>query len=254
VPFGAWKSSMKSAAKLYKFHQRNLEAIQYSLDTTGRLLRSAISANVEKDIYSFTRLYTFLLAAWAECRLNKLQYEDKGFSSSEREFVQAGSTQLEKWSRAIETAFRNHYNVRRGTLSKKHLPHSAYARFVTLNEMLDSDLRPIIELRNKLAHGQWVYPLNNDGDDISADLYNALRRENLLSLQFKRRIIHHMTDIIHDLVVSKSTFERDFDDHFEKLLGSKRNLETRSYTDYVAKQRVKFERGKLKRNKQGSNN
>ena len=110
-------------------------------------------------------------------------------------------------------------------------------------------MRPIIELRNKLAHGQWVYPLNSDGDDVSADLYNTLRQENLLSLQFKRKIIHHITDIIHDLVVSKATFERDFDDHFDRLLGTKRNLKTRTYNKYVAKQQEKFARGKLKRNK-----
>jgi hypothetical protein len=63
---------------------------------------------------------------------------------------------------------------------------------VALSEMLAKDLSSIIELRNKLAHGQWVYPLNNDSNDVAQEQMDALRVENLLSLQFKNGCTFHV--------------------------------------------------------------
>lgn len=243
---------MKSPDKLYKYHQKNLKSIEYALKTTGLQLRSAVASNASRDIYTYTRLYSFLLAAWTECRLNKLLFEANGFTEAERKRVQNGTKHLERWELAIDGAFRKHYNVPRANLSIQNLPHSAFGRLTTLREILEIDLRPVIELRNKLAHGQWEYPLNSEEDDVSSDLCKALKQENILSLQYKHQIIHHLTDLIHDLVVSKETFERDFDDHFNLLLGCKRNLDTRSYEKYAANQRAKFMRGRLQRNSRDS--
>ena len=112
--------------------------------------------------------------------------------------------------------------------------------------MLKDELQPIIELRNKLAHGQWIYLLNSEGNDIAQTQMNKLRVENLLSLQFKRNLITYLSSVIHDLVVSKPTFERDFDNHFRAIIETKRNLLHRNYDDYVEKMRQKYQKGKDK--------
>jgi hypothetical protein len=113
--------------------------------------------------------------------------------------------------------------------------------------MLISDLRSIIELRNKLAHGQWVYPLNSDGDDVAQEQMDALRVENLFSLQFKKNLLESLSSAIHDLVVSKPTFERDFDDHFRRIVETQRNLKNRDYKKWANGMREKYERGKVKK-------
>ncbi|HSP84813.1 MAG TPA: hypothetical protein VLN09_03580, partial [Psychrobacter sp.] len=57
-------------------------------------------------------------------------------------------------------------------------------------------------------------------------------KENFQSLQFKLSLIKHLVNVIHDLVISETTFKRDFDSHFNKLLQVRTNLKTKSYQRY----------------------
>lgn len=240
---------MKTPRKLYQFHVANLREIDRAMERVARSLRNAISRGDETMVSSFMRLYALLLGAWAECRLQKLIYEPKGFDDSERDIIQAKRTQLERWQTVIDVAFRRQYRVTKAPLTTDSLPHSAYSRYATLSDMLENDLRSIIELRNKLAHGQWVYPLNNDGNDVAQEQMDALRIENLLSLQFKKKLITSLSAALNDLVVSKPTFERDFDNHFRLIIETRRNLQNRDYMDYVTNMRQKYQRGKARARK-----
>jgi hypothetical protein len=56
-------------------------------------------------------------------------------------------------------------------------------------------------VRNRLAHGQWMYLLNNDNTDVSPTYMASVKRENLLSLQFKKSLMGYVSNAIHDLVV-----------------------------------------------------
>ena len=238
---------MKTPEKLYEFHVANLRSIELAIDRVARSLRRIISIGDEKTTSAFTRLYALLLGAWAECRLHKLIYEPNGFSEPERSLIQTKHTQLERWQTAVETAYRKHYNIPRATLSDRTLPHSSHSRYLTIINMLEDDLRPIIELRNKLAHGQWAYPLNANGDDVAQEQMDELRHENILSLQFKKALISDLADVIHDLVISLPTFERDFDQHYKHIMETRRNLQTRSYDSWVNQMQEKYQRGRIKR-------
>lgn len=237
---------MKSPKKLYHFHVTNLQTIEQAMNRIARSLRETISKGEDAAVRSFVCLYALLLGAWAECRLRKLIYEPQGFDNLERDKIFAIDTQFGQWQTAIEMAFRKQYKIPRAPLTQNILPHSAFSRYKTLSEMLKDELQPIIELRNKLAHGQWIYLLNSEGDDIAQTQMNKLRVENLLSLQFKRNLITYLSSVIHDLVVSKPTFERDFDNHFRAIIETKRNLLHRNYDDYVEKMRQKYQKGKDK--------
>ncbi|MGD0753184.1 MAG: hypothetical protein ABSA23_17485 [Anaerolineales bacterium] len=238
---------MKSPKKLYQFHVANLQEIDCAMDKTARSLRIAISQNDEITVSAFMRLYALLLGAWAECRLRKLMYEPQGFDDIERSTIRVESSQLNQWQKAVEIAFRRQYKLPRAVLSANVLSHSAYSRYKTLSDILANDLGAIIELRNKLAHGQWIYPLNSDGDDVAQEQMDTLRVENLLSLHFKKTLLESLSFAIHDLVVSKPTFERDFDDHLRVIIEIQRNLQNRNYKTWAESMRQKYERGKGKR-------
>jgi len=238
---------VKPPAKLYKFHVDNLREIDRAMQRVARSLRAAISQNDAITMSSYMRLYALLLGAWAECRLRKLMYEPHGFDESDRNTISGESTQLKQWQKSVELAFRRQYNIPKAALSVDTLPHSAHARYVTLSNMLQNDLGSIIELRNKLAHGQWVYPLNSDGNDIAQNQMDALRVENLLFLQFRKGLLESLSTAIHDLIVSKPTFERDFDDHLRVITELQRNLKKRDYATWAAGLRQKYLRGKANR-------
>jgi len=229
--------------KLYQFHVTNIHSIEIALNHSALSARAAISEENQPAIKSFVSLYALLLGAWAEDRLRKLLYESNGLVSAERETVVAQSTQLDQWLKVIEIAFRKHYNVPSAPLNDQTLPFTANARYEVLKQILEQDLRNVIEIRNKLAHGQWVYPLNSEGTDIEQGKYQQLNNENLPSLQYKKSLLTSLADIVHDLVVSLPTFERDFDHNFRKITTTRSNLNTRSYEKYAAQLVAKRNRG-----------
>ncbi len=239
---------MKPPEKLYEFHVANLHAIEVALDKVALTLRDAIARDDAKVIPSFMRLYALLLAAWAECRLSKLLYEPKGFTDLERSVIATKGTQIERWLAAIETAFRKHYKIPSAALSVATLPHSAWSRYESIIQLVKDDLEPIIGLRNKLAHGQWAFPLNDDGNDVAQVQMDALRTENLLSLQFKKSLVSLLSSIVNDLVVSRPAFERDFDQHYQSIVHTKHNLVKRDYAVYANGMREKYKRGRQKKN------
>lgn len=251
-------SSYPPGSKLYKYHVTNLHSIQIAIDKTAISARSAISEENKPATDSFVRLYAFLLGAWAETRLKKLLFEPSGFQEIDRQIVLSQSTQLENWQKAVEIAFRNQYRVPSAPLSSSSLGFTSFARYSEIMDILDKDLRIIIEIRNKLAHGQWVYPLNSEGSAVETNKYTQINNENLLALQYKRKLLSCIADTIHDLLVSKPTFERDFDSHYKQITNTRNDLRHRRYSDYVNKsinrRQLGIEKRRENRNKEVESN
>lgn len=231
---------------IYKFHVENLRSISSALKQIELTLHHAISTDNLALIESFTRLMALTLGAWAETRLSKLLFESNGFSVHERGLIKAENTQFDKWKKSIEVAIRSHYQIPNGPLTDINLGHSVYSKYQTLQAILEGDLKPVIELRNKLAHGQWVFPFT-ENLDLSVPQKTAIENENVLSLQFKHQMIVHLSQIIHDLVVSRPTFERDFDKNYRRFAGTKQHLIHRSFAKYCLWLKDRYERGRAKK-------
>jgi hypothetical protein len=148
-----------------------------------------------------------------------------------------------RWWKSLSgdtTGFRLHLSNLR--LSPR-LPTPAHARLQILTDVIRDDLRSIITLRNKLAHGQWVYPLTDDLTDVAQEQMDALRLETLFSLKQKASLIESLCASVHDLVVSLPTFERDFDNHFVRIEQTRRNLIAKDYGKWVTQIRARHDRG-----------
>jgi len=224
-----------ATSKMYSYHVANLRELELAISHTARIARAEIASNdPQKSLQSMLRLYSFLVGAWAECRLLKLLHEANGFSDAERTQVIQRGSQLDQWKEAVDLAFRKHHGVPKAPLVAKNIGVAHAARRDALQEVLSNELRIVIEIRNKLAHGQWVYPFNNECTAVEAKKYQLINKENLQSLQFKYALVGYLADAVHDLVVSPATFERDFEDHFKKLFQTKINLKTKSYLKYEA--------------------
>jgi hypothetical protein len=237
---------VKPPAKLYEFHVANLRSVTAALDRFARAGREALARGRDRELLSFTRGFALLLGVEAEVRLSKMLYEPRAFTDLECESIQGKQTQLERWYASIECAFRKHYSVPKALLSDKTVPHDAFHRYSSLRVVLEKDLAPIITARNKLAHGQWVYPLNDAADDVVPDLYKALNDEKLLGLELKRHLIKHLAAAVHDLVVSKPTFERDFEEHYRAFAQASIRLSRIDYVAWEKRLRDKAERGRVR--------
>jgi len=232
--------------KKYKYHVKNLHTIEIALSDTALSTRNAIRKQNEKAITSFTRLFSFLLGAWIETRLKKLLYEKDAFLNSQIEEILNENTQFDQWLKLIEVAFKKHYQVR--NISKHSMELKSFSYYQEINNIFNEYIKNIIEIRNKLAHGQWVYTFNNNNTNIEQEKYRYLMNENIQQLQLKQQLVNELSLLIHDLVVSVDTFERDFENHYKRLKQVKINLVKKSYTKYKENLINKYQRGLLKRN------
>ena len=233
---------MPTRRSLYHYHSVNHSAVHRGLRHLALSIRSAIARGHVSTEHSLVKLYVLLMAAWAETRLLKLIHEKDAFTVRERALLLNESSQLPRWKATIKKAFQKHYKTTR--LNETTLGVANYARFARMQEILDNEFALIIELRNRLAHGQWVFLLNTSGDTVNECYMAAIGRENFVRLQYKKNVLFHMGAIIHNLVVSKPWFEEAFDTHYRAILDSMRNLETRSYSEYRQQLRTKLQRGR----------
>lgn len=232
---------------LYRAHVQNLRSVQTGIEQIERELRAAISRRDTASTKALLKILLLLTGSWAECRLRKLLYEPNGFSQQDRDAITACRQQVEWWKRALEIGFRARYNLPNAVLPAA-LKATGRLRYIELLSTIDSDLKPIIEMRNTLAHGQWARPLNSAGADIAPSMIRALIRENALSARFKKTILESLAIVLHDLVAGNAAFERDFDQHFTRLENARHNLQNRRYTDWEASMTKKYDAGRAKRN------
>jgi hypothetical protein len=239
---------MKSPAKLYKFHAANCRRVVDAIKRVELQARRAVAAEDRKTLKALLPLYGLLIGASAETRLQKILFEPGAFSDGQRALVTNEGSQIDKWKRLLDVAFRAHNGLNpRTALTKDTLPIRDFHLYVELGQLLDHELRLIIEIRNKLAHGQWEYPLNEDNTDVLQEKKKLLNKENLLSLKFKRSIIDNLLSIMRDLVVSHGTLQRDFQVYYNRLRNARQSLASRSYEKYKQSLIAKRKRGDLAR-------
>jgi hypothetical protein len=240
------RETMKKPEKLYQFHVENLRAVAQGFSDVVAAGRSAVAKANDQAISTHIRLAALLLGAWAECRLLKLLYEPNTFDDVTRAelFKQKA---FDRWMAVIEMAFRRHYNIPKAALQPPALKPTAFFRYQSLRSALDQHARPIITMRNKLAHGQWAFPLNDERDDVAQEQMDALRNENLFALKQKMKLIDAVCAAVHDLSVSLPTFDRDWDKHFGLVEQIRTNLVTRPYETWAQQVRDKSQRGQARR-------
>lgn len=235
-----------SAEDLYKAHVLNLRAVGEGLARIERELNDAIASQNVAAREPLVRIFLLLAGAWTECRLKKVLYEPGGFGSSDREVVEGQRTQADRWRRALELGYRKRYGVKKAAISEHSVGATAWLRYEAIDRLILDELEPLIGMRNTLAHGQWIRPLNTDETDIQNMMLVALKRENALSVKFKLALSTHIAEIIHDLVAATS-FERDFDFHFLGITNTRLNLTRRSYDTWEKQMIAKYQRGRMRR-------
>ena len=177
-----------STENLYQAHVANLRAIDLACNHIYRELKRCLATKQDKAVDALLKTFTLLIGAWSEVRLLKVLHEPNGFAEAERSKVLNTTAKIDQWKLLAEIGFRRRYNLPNAQLSRQTLPLTAYLRYQEIISVIEKDLRPIIEIRNKLAHGQWARTLNSEMTDISSSMMALLNTENALSANFKKKI------------------------------------------------------------------
>jgi hypothetical protein len=236
---------------LYVQHCENLKMLEQAIKTVQRTLREHISVNEQEKTYVYTKILSHLVNSWAEVRLLKLIYEVRAFADSEKTRIIKCKKLDNKWTLALNIAFCRAFKVRnpKNIKNQTTVPYTARLQYAALLQIIKGNLLESSAIRNRIAHGQWKHALTNDLMKISKKLTAELRRENILILQFRLAMFKSLAQIIHDLSVSKPTFQRDFDANYKRIEEQLRNSQTADYGNYKANMLRKKKKGlRRKRN------
>lgn len=133
----------------------------------------------------------------------------------------------DKYLKLVDKLFQEKYlNNKDKTLSQRNLGHDSYQRYKTLTDVINNELACYIEIRNKIAHGQWHVAFTDSGtvnSDITAHVWKLSKKDLLIV----KTLTTNIPIILNALVQSKKIFEKDFDKIINKILLSKEDNDIR---------------------------
>lgn len=219
--------------------------LDQAIRTVQSTLREYISTYEQLKTYVYTKVLSHLINSWVEVRLMKLVYECGAFTDSEKTRIIKCKKLQTKWTMALNIAFCKAFTVGnpRNITAQTTVPFTAKTQYAALLHTIKGDLLESSAIRNKIAHGQWQYAFTNNMTKINGKLTSKLRQENILKLQFRLAMFKSLAQIIHDLAVSRRTFQRDFDANYKRIEEQQRNSRKTDYEKYKETMVLKKKRG-----------
>ena len=196
-----------------KAHAKNRSKIKQAITQMNRSLNQAIKDNKKELEDANIRMLIILHAAYLESTLPYLLYfygaQIKMVSVN---YILSKPSEYDKWVSFIEYCFRRNFlDGKRRALNLINLKHTNYQRYIYLKETLDNDIRAIIEIRNKLAHGQWAIAFNSEGDSKNQEVTSkiwTLSKKDVLAV---RNVVLRFTVLMESLISSGEHFQSSFD-------------------------------------------
>jgi hypothetical protein len=143
----------------------------------------------------------------------------------------------DQWLKVLELAFRRHYAVLLHESLDVALDATPRHRYQSMSSVIDNDLRPIVEQRNKIAHGQWVWHLRSGKEDSFTSDGPHTSTPDYLTLSHYSKMLGEIADLVLFLVVSRPTFEREFNCGYARFdlhrAAIANNANGVAYQDYI---------------------
>jgi hypothetical protein len=221
-------------AGMYEAATKNFREVEKALVQLERAINQSVRNNDRSSVQALTRAQLLLVSVKTEARFTKIIFMPDGLSADQRSRVLGQSNALARWKEAVDLSFRRHYKVRAGQAFARVLDHDVLAKHQTLHDLIDNELRFLILLRNKLAHGQWVTPFNTDLTAVEGDSLRLLQSETTLSLKYRDNMVSLLGHSVTDLVKSGPDFEGKFNGYFRKIRENRENLANHDFEAWCA--------------------
>lgn len=169
-----------------------------TLESTRKRINSLINDALRKDddvaLKVYTNIYLLVYSAWTEASLVKLVHTPFGFTLVEKQKILKDQDVLNKWKKCVNTAFSKFQKPGSEIPNKKRKIH----------KLLDDYLKSQANIRNKVAHGQWVYPLFKNNLTHDADAKTLMSLIDVMQIDTWFEIFKEITEIVRGLIDAKS--------------------------------------------------
>jgi hypothetical protein len=232
---------VRLSENLYKIHLENERALAEAFDVARNSCKDAIRTGKRREEGILTKNCALILGAKLETTLFRIIYDPSGFTPDQRRRIESTPTVADKWLRVVKEAFASRHEIPLSQVPRR-LPFTGQAQYLEIERLIKEQFIPLIELRNSLAHGQWHRTLNSSGTKVDPRRMAQLSKLSVWRLAIQDNILHHVSLLIHDLVVTRLAFERDFDKRWNDLHSAVTRLESSSGETWAQKLRERHDR------------
>jgi hypothetical protein len=224
---------------IYKACIENLREIKRQRKSLKRLFNSSIKTKNHQSFDLLTKLYSLLYSSFAEVCFTKTIQTPYGFTEDEITQIQNCRNLELKWLKCLGLAFsRIDTMTNKGEVQNKR---QILRRHIATYIIVPS------QIRNKIAHGQWVQALNHDNTAINNDTTKRISELDFVKVDILFEVYEKIGQAIEDLIESPHRAHfRDFYSHMTDLERLVVETKTWNITTKTASLEQKFAKQKEK--------
>jgi hypothetical protein len=229
--------------EIFKASVINLRELKNQRTNIKRLFNQSIKRKDNSSFSALTKLYALLYSSFAELCFLKVIHTPYGFSEDKIIQITSERNLEQKWLKCLELAFSSINNIaNEGEIqNKKQILKRHINQFI-----IDPS-----QLRNKIAHGQWIVALNNDNTAINRIITNQINNLDFVKTDILFYIYEKIGQAVEDLIESpKKAHFNDFYSHMtelEELIVDTKNWDLESKKQKLKDKFERIEKIKLKR-------
>ncbi len=150
-----------------------------------------------------TKLYSLLYSALSEAQFTQIIHTPFGFLYSEILKIKKERSLADSWYLMIDLALKKVGNWNTNT--------DLGVKRTKLKQIITEYIEKPQELRNKIAHGQWLFALNSKNTNENPSTTERINNLDVVEISIWFEVHQYLCFIIRDLIQSpKKTFHNDF--------------------------------------------
>lgn len=220
-----------NVTELFKSWRKNKRQIHMTIIHLNRFHRRALAKDSRLSEIALDNIWAkLMLILWtslAEVEFNILLTEHYHFTKAFLTYTNINrKSATDKWLALVDYFFRDKYfrNQQR-KLDEMNLGSTNYQRYFKLRQIIQEDLGPFIELRNRIAHGQWAVTFNYTGFEKNQELTTHAWKLSKKQIMLLKAFITNLPPLIRALITSRATFERDYDKYVNRIVKAKHDAD-----------------------------
>lgn len=196
--------------EVYRAQVRNVRSVERALASQKRSINDAIRKNDHSALAERTKMLVIIFRSWSEAHFSKMIHTPHGFTLAEIAQIKSASTDLHQgWLKALQLG-----------LKKVPAQKSGFANNVKqkIERVIKTYIAEPYEIRNKLAHGQWVEALNRQNTSKNDDITERISSIDIVQIDIWIGVNRGLGEIIESLIESPDrTFVNNYWTAWESL-------------------------------------
>lgn len=196
--------------EVFKASVINVRELKQQRTNIKRLFNQSIKRKDRSSFNALTKLYALLFSSFAELCFLKIIHTPYGFNEDEINQISGQRNLEQKWSKCLELAFSRIDSIaNKGDIQNKKQ---------TLTRHINTFIIEPSQLRNKIAHGQWLVALNNDNTAINQQTTDKIKSLDFVKTDILFSVYEKIGQAVEDLIESpRKAHFNDFYFHMTEL-------------------------------------